>query len=267
MTGRRSGLLAGAFSALTVTSVASLALATLTALALGASPATAAVKSAIDPSSLPGIGASEQVVLVTASNSRTSYATVRTYERAKDGSWRPVMGAVAARIGYSGLAPQRDRRQGTGKTPAGTFAITTTLGRIANPVTRMPYQQFDRNDAWTYNPRYPATYNMFQSANRSWSSFGNYVEHLWSYGNQYRYIAVLDYNLPKGEVTTRKDGVRRTSTPANTAKGGGIFLHVSAGTATAGCVAVSQARMTSIMGWLDPAKHPVIVIGTTSDLS
>jgi L,D-peptidoglycan transpeptidase YkuD (ErfK/YbiS/YcfS/YnhG family) len=254
---------------LTRTSIAltSLAVGSLAAVALGSAPATAAVRSAIDPSTLPGIGSSEQVVLVTASNSRTSYATVRTYERAGDGSWRPVMKAVPARIGYSGLAPERVRLQGTGKTPSGTFAITTTLGRVASPATRMPYQQFDKNDAWTYNPKNPATYNMFQSADRAWSGFGDNVEHLWSYGSQYRYIAVLDYNLPTGAITTGKDGVRRTSAPANTTKGGGIFLHVSAGTATAGCVAVSRARMTSIMEWLDPAKHPVIVIGTTAALT
>ena len=258
----RWGLLARSSIAL-----ASLAVGSLAAVALGSSPATAAARSTIDPSALPGVGSSEQVVLVTAGDSRTSYATVRTYERLANGSWRPVMGPIAARIGFSGLAPAPDRRQGTGKTPAGTFAITTTLGRSANPSTKMPYQQFDRNDVWTYNPKYPATYNMFQSANRSWRSFGEYVEHLWSYGNQYRLIAVLDYNLPTGNVTTGADGVRRTASPANTAKGGGIFLHVSNGNATAGCIAVSRARMTSIMGWLDPAKHPVIVIGTMSALT
>jgi L,D-peptidoglycan transpeptidase YkuD (ErfK/YbiS/YcfS/YnhG family) len=31
--------------------------------------------------------------------------------------------------------------------------------------------------------------------------------------------------------------------------------------ATAGCVAVPEARALSISQWLDPAKRPVIVIG------
>ena len=34
-------------------------------------------------------------------------------------------------------------------------------------------------------------------------------EHLWSYGRQYNYVAVMDYNLPGGPIRTGADGVRR----------------------------------------------------------
>jgi L,D-peptidoglycan transpeptidase YkuD (ErfK/YbiS/YcfS/YnhG family) len=158
------------------------------------------------------------------------------------------------------MVPASDRRQGTGKTPIGAFPIVTTFGRLANPGTEMPYVKFDRNDAWTYNPRSPSTYNLFQTANRSWRSFGSYVEWLWRYGSQYNYVAVMDYNLPKGEVRTGADGIRRAANPANTAKGGGIFLHVSNGKATAGCIAIPQAQMAKVMRWLDPAKKPIVVV-------
>ena len=225
-----------------------------------APPAAQAAPGAFDPSSLPSIGESSQVIVVTAANTRTSYAKVRAYEKKADGTWSTVIDATPARLGYSGSVKGSARRQGTGKTPIGTFAIVTTFGRLADPGTRMPYVKFDRNDAWTYNPRSPSTYNLFQTANRSWRSFGEYVEWLWSYGSQYNYVAVLDYNLPKGEVRTGADGIRRAENPANTAKGGGIFLHVSNGKVTAGCIAIPQAQMAQVMRWIDPAKQPVVVV-------
>jgi hypothetical protein len=44
-------------------------------------------------------------------------------------------------------------------------------------------------------------------------------------------------------------------------RGSGIFLHVQGSGATAGCVAVPEARALSFSQWLDPAKRPVMVIG------
>ena len=78
-------------------------------------------------------------------------------------------------------------------------------------------------------------------------------------GRQYDYVAVMDYNLPRGEITTGPDGVRRAKTPADTRKGGGIFLHVSKGEPTAGCIAVNERTMKRILRWLDPAANPVII--------
>jgi L,D-peptidoglycan transpeptidase YkuD (ErfK/YbiS/YcfS/YnhG family) len=126
--------------------------------------------------------------------------------------------------------------------------------------------QFDRNDAWTYNPRRPATYNVFQTVDASWRTYGDQVEHLWQHGRQYRYVAVLDYNLPDGPIRTGPDGVRRTATPADTRAGGGIFLHVTDGRSTAGCIAIPQRAMRDVLSWLDPSRRPVIVIGPESDM-
>ena len=238
---------------------AALTFSACTLLAL-APPAAQAAPGTFDPSSLPGIEGSSQVIVVTAANTRTSYAKVRAYEKQTDGTWSTVIDATPARLGYSGSVKASARRQGTGKTPIGTFSIVTTFGRLADPGTRMPYVKFDRNDAWTYNPQSPSTYNLFQMADRSWRSFGDNVEWLWRYGSQYNYVAVLDYNLPKGEVRTGADGVRRAENPADTTKGGGIFLHVSNGKVTAGCIAIPQAQMAKVMRWIDPAKQPVVVV-------
>ena len=214
------------------------------------------------PSRLAHVATAGQVIVVTSPSSTSSYASLRAYERDGNGGWTQVVGATPARLGWSGLALAGQRRQGTGKTPAGTFAIVSAFGRKADPGTALPYRQFDRNDAWTYNPRYPSTYNIFQSVDRSWSGYGGYVEQLWSYGSQYDYVSVLDYNLPDGPITTGPDGVRRTSDPANTRAGGGIFLHVTNGKVTAGCIAIPEGAMRGVLQWLDPDRQPVIVVGT-----
>ena len=223
-------------------------------------PAQAVNSAAVDPADL-NVGSARQLIIVTAPNWRSRTGQVTAFERDADGGWQEVLGPTPAMLGYSGLAPSSERRQGTGKTPTGTFRIVSTFGRKPNPGTSMPYRQVDRNDAWTYDPRVPSTYNMMQTVRRSWKAYGGYVEHLWSYGVQYDYVAVLDYNLPRGEIRRGADGVRRTEQPADTSKGGGIFLHASNGTVTAGCIAIPVQQMRDITAWLDPAKEPVIVIG------
>lgn len=240
------------------------AVATTAAVVGSAAPAQAVPE--FHPSRLSSIGDARQVVVVTAPSWRSTTGTLRTYERTTGGDWRVVVEATPAFLGYGGLAPAERRRQGTGTTPAGTFGIISGFGRSADPGATLPYRRVDRDDAWTYNPRVPATYNLFQDAPVSWSSYGNYVEMLWSYGRQYDYVAVLDYNLPDGEVTRNARGVRRTSDPADIRAGGGIFLHVSKGEPTAGCISVARPTMKSILRWLDPAKDPALVVGPTGTL-
>ena len=174
---------------------------------------------------------------------------------------------VPAFVGARGIVPGASRRQGTNTTPAGTYAITSGFGRKSNPGTSLPYVKVDQDDAWTYNPKVPGTYNVFQTAPVKWASYGRYVERLWKMGRQYNYVAVLDYNLPDGTITTDARGIRRTDEPANTQAGGGIFLHVSKGEPTAGCISISEGSMRRVMDWLDPERKPVIVIGKAKALA
>jgi L,D-peptidoglycan transpeptidase YkuD (ErfK/YbiS/YcfS/YnhG family) len=204
---------------------------------------------------------------VSSSDYRSVHARLSTYQRGVDGTWSAIERNVPAFVGAHGIVPGATRHQGTGTTPAGTYEISSAFGRLANPGTALPYVKIDTNDAWTYSPRFPGTYNMFQSASVSWNSYGKYVEHLWKLGRQYDYVAVLDYNMPRGPITADARGIRRTSEPADTRAGGGIFLHVSKGEPTAGCISIDEPVMRRVMTWLDPAKKPVIVIGRADALS
>lgn len=205
------------------------------------------------------VGDARQVIVVEAPKWSATEGTLTAYERSGD-SWSVVQPTVRAQLGYGGLVRGDERRQGTGTVPTGVFDILSGFGRKPDPGTELDYVQVDRNDAWTYNPKVPSTYNVFQTADRSWKSYGGYVEELWNMGMQYDYVAILDYNLPAGPISTDARGIRRSSNPPNTSRGGGIFLHVDNGNKTAGCIAVKRSVMRDLMEWLDPNEDPVIVI-------
>lgn len=214
---------------------------------------------ALDPSRYAGIEGAQQVIVVTAPRLSATHGTVRAFESDGEG-WKTVLDATSAQLGGQGLIAGTERRQGTGKTPLGTYGIEWAFGRAEDPGTAMHYVAIDRNDAWTYNPKVPSTYNVFQTAPNRWSGYGRYVERLWGYGRQYDYVLVLDYNLPPGPIVRDANGIRRSTTPADTRRGGGIFLHVTNGKVTAGCVAIPRNDMAALVRWLDPAKDPVVVI-------
>ncbi len=178
------------------------------------------------------------MVVVEAPRWSSTEGTLTAFEKRR-GGWTITQPTVRAQLGYGGLVRGDKRRQGTGTVPTGVFDILRGFGRKADPGTSLTYVQVDRNDAWTYNPRVPSTYNVFQTVDRSWNSYGGYV------------------------ITTGAKGVRRNSTPPDTSRGGGIFLHVDNGNKTAGCIAVKKKVMRNLMKWLDPKKDPVIVIRVT----
>ena len=66
----------------------------------------------------------------------------------------------------------------------------------------------------------------------------------------YNYSAVIAYN------TARTPG-----------RGSAIFLHVSTGGGTAGCVSLPTSELLDVLRWLDPALGPRIIMGTESTVT
>ena len=199
------------------------------------------------PYSLTHLGDAQQVVVVTTDSWSDTTGTLRAFELRHGWDWCRVIAPVKARVGYTGFAWAKDRKQNTGKTPAGTFALPWAFGNSADPGTALPYRSVDGNDYWAYDPRSPSTYNRWLEHGLG-SVRADWAEHLAAFGSQYAHAVVVDYNLPTA------------TTNPNTSKGGGIFLHVNGTGATAGCVSVSKTDMLRIIRWLDPGKHPVIVM-------
>jgi len=74
---------------------------------------------------------------------------------------------------------------------------------------------------------------------------GSPNEHLRYETPFYNYAVVIDYNR----------------FPVYQGAGSAFFLHVTDGAATAGCVAIPQATLVTLMRWLTPAAQPRILIG------
>ena len=189
----------------------------------------------------------QQMVIVTAPNASSTSATLFTFE--DDGSgWHQVFSPMAAVAGRNGWLPGADRREGDGTSPEGLYAIGATMyGTGPNPGTQFPYHQLICGDWWDEDPGSP-TYNSFQHvACGSTPPFGGDSEALWTEGNAYPSMAVVDFN-----------------TPPNGPLGSAIFLHASVGGSTNGCISLPYADLLEVLSWLNPARHPAIAIGPDS---
>ena len=165
--------------------------------------------------------------------------------------------AIAIVLGYAlpgvanagGVVAGATRKQNTDTTPSGTYPMTQAFGVAANPGTAMPYLHAGSCDWWDEDQR-SRFYNEHVDACTTRTDYaltttGTYSsEHLVDYAGQYRYAVVVDFNRP--------DPVP--------GRGAGIFLHVNGTGATAGCVSVPLATMTTVIRWLSPGQHPRIAI-------
>jgi L,D-peptidoglycan transpeptidase YkuD (ErfK/YbiS/YcfS/YnhG family) len=185
---------------------------------------------------LPYSGPANQVVTVDAANPSSTTATVRAWNRSGSG-WEPATGPIPAMVGSQGIG---QASEWAARTPAGAYSLTQAFGRQPNPGTRLPYFQSGWWDWWNENSGSPG-YNthMVQP-----SSPGGASENLYGAGPVYDYAVNIDYN-----------------TAGIAGAGSAFFLHVTNGRPTAGCVAIPASDLTTIMRWLDPNQHPVIVIG------
>ena len=200
----------------------------------------------------PAVGDAEQLVVVHAAQQTDTEATAETFEK-RDGAWHTVAGPMPARLGRAGLSEAH--REGDGTTPVGVFTMHEAFGIKALNGLALPYRIVGPDDWWVSDSSKPAIYNTWQTTTPD--EHGNPTrwdpadaEHLSTFGTAYNYAAVIDYNRPP-DVETPKPG-----------NGSAIFLHVATGKPTSGCVAIASDALVSILKWLDPTKHPRIVIGT-----
>ncbi len=185
------------------------------------------------------------LTVVAASTSRTT-AYLQAWTKAAGGGWWRVGPAIIANLGSQGMT--RFPSESKSATPMGSFTLTRAFGRNSDPGTALPYTKTSPADWWISQSG--ALYNTQQHC---WSgcSFnqGSPNEHLFYETPYYRYAVVIDYN-------TRNAG------PVRQGAGSGFFLHVSVGSPTAGCVAIPEGNLVSIMRWLRPSASPRILIGT-----
>ncbi len=191
------------------------------------------------------IGESEQLIFATNRDSSSSLVTIRAVER-NDGIWQPVFPKFAGSIGEMGFAAIDHKREGDGKSPSGVFPLGIAFGYDPSAETRMPYRQATENDFWVDDVN-SEDYNKWVQGAPNAASW----EKMRRDDDQYKYGVVIEYNM----------------SPIVKGKGSAIFLHVwKDGGATLGCVSMSEEMILKILGWLDPAKKPLIIMGKESEL-
>jgi L,D-peptidoglycan transpeptidase YkuD (ErfK/YbiS/YcfS/YnhG family) len=188
---------------------------------------------------------SDQLITVQASTYRTTYASLRLWARAGDGCFVPVAGPWTARLGVNGLKDRR--REGDGTTPTGAYGIGPVMyGSAPNPGVRYRYHRVRCGDWWVEDPASPH-YNTFQHVPcGTRPPFRTNPPGLWQDPVAYRHLAVIQFNMR----------------PVVPGRGSAIFLHVSKGRPTAGCISLPLGRLLTTLRWLRPAKRPLIAVGT-----
>jgi L,D-peptidoglycan transpeptidase YkuD (ErfK/YbiS/YcfS/YnhG family) len=192
---------------------------------------------------LPGLGASfrakipagtGQVLLARGASATTNTVTVVLYTRTAAGTWLP--GATWS--GHNALDGwTTDHHDGDLHSPIGAFTLTDAGGLYANPGTKLPY---------------------LQSSEFKDLSTGFEGESL---ADAFDYVVAINYNHVPG---TSPLSPQR---PMGESKGGGIWVHVDHGGPTHGCISIPQVDMVALLKALDPAKHPVIVMGDAAALA
>jgi L,D-peptidoglycan transpeptidase YkuD (ErfK/YbiS/YcfS/YnhG family) len=191
------------------------------------------------------IGESEQLIFATNKDSSSSIVTIHAVERNND-VWQIVFPAFTGSIGEKGFAAMGDKRERDGKSPSGIFPLGIAFGYDPSVATKMPYRQATEDDFWVDDVN-SEDYNKWVKGKPNAASW----EKMRRDDDQYKYGVVIEYNTG----------------PIVKGKGSAIFLHAwRDGGPTLGCVSMPEEMVLKILDWLDPAKKPLIIMGTEAEL-
>ncbi|MFJ9946923.1 L,D-transpeptidase family protein [Kitasatospora sp. NPDC091207] len=192
---------------------------------------------------IPGLGATftaqipaetTQVVLASGQGKDANKTAVTLWTRTAEGRWLAgeTWQGHNANKGWT-----TDHNEGDLRSPIGVFTLTDAGGRKADPGSRLPY---DKDADFVVSGR------------------GFAGEPL---AGSFDYVVAINYNRVPGNSPLDP---RR---PSGSTKGGGIWIHVDHGGPTHGCVSVPEDKMAQLIRTLDPAAHPVIVMGDSDSLA
>ena len=195
---------------------------------------------AVVPEFAHKVGSRVQQVLLVSGSSTNSSAQLDLWETSGT-SWVKKSSHTAV-VGKNGLASANEKSEGDNKTPRGTYALGPAFGYASRQNTKMDYRQLTDDDYWVDDPR-SSQYNRWVKGRPAANSY----EKLKRSDQLHQLGIVILYNTD----------------PVVAGKGSAIFLHVwrEYNIGTAGGVAVSLGALQEILQWLEPSKHPHIVIG------
>jgi L,D-peptidoglycan transpeptidase YkuD (ErfK/YbiS/YcfS/YnhG family) len=185
-----------------------------------------------------------QEIVVEVGSASSTVAALTLFE-VSAGVATKVLGPVSARVGRNGV--KRNRREGDGTTPLGSFGISGAFGVAESPRVVLPYRRVKDGDCWISDVT-DGFYNQWVTRKQC----GRQNEDLRRIAlvGPYQLALTTDYN----------------SSPIVVGKGSAIFIHVHAHDGagrtkpTSGCVSVSRSVMKKLFALLDPAKNPRVTI-------
>ncbi len=193
-----------------------------------------------------GVGSATQVIAVSAAAYGRTVAMLTAYQYDATG-WHEVFGPWQADVGYAGFAPPGQKREGDGRTPSGSFGLDFFFGVLGNPGVQFPFRPITgRNIVWDDDPSSPL-YNQWVDTDTA--NAGAAPEPMDV--SAYDYGAVVAYNMA----------------PVVPGAGSAIFLHVSDGGPTVGCVSLPTSELLAVLRWLNPADQPRIIMGTAATIA
>jgi L,D-peptidoglycan transpeptidase YkuD (ErfK/YbiS/YcfS/YnhG family) len=199
-------------------------------------------------SQLASTRSATQLVTVVAASRRSTRGTLRLWRKSSD-CWLAFDGPWTAWLGARGVSAER--HEGDRTTPAGAFGFRRVMYGVGpNPGVRFAYHRIVCGDWWVEDPR-SAYYNRFRHVRcGSKPPFKVTSEDMSRSPTAYRHLAVIDFN----------------TNPIVRGRGSGIFLHVSTGRPTLGCISLRRARLLAVLRWLRPDAKPLIVIGDRTQI-
>ncbi len=195
---------------------------------------------------------SEQLILIVSDDFNTTQAVLTRYEKQQDlfvqvGEKSPVnlgRNGLAWGIGEQGFIPKEDepaKREGDGRAPAGIFRLSKAFGYAPQLDTKMPYVQANK-ELICVDDSGSKDYNKILDINAS------------DQPKSFEWMRRDDELYKIGLIVEHNSGGKRGA-------GSCIFFHIrkSKDAPTAGCSAMREEDLSTILKWLDPAKEPKVV--------
>lgn len=195
------------------------------ALAVTAAPPSGAVTPWFDGK----VGAASQVLSVVGTGG--SVGKMDVWQRGPAG-WQPVGTGIPVHLGSAGLAPEA--RDNVPATPMGVYSLDFAFGTQPSPGGGLKYYQTTPDYWWSADG---PTYNTMQVCKKADCPFDTSP----ASGTENLYIPAYAHALVMGVNKERIPG-----------HGGAFFVHTTNGAPTAGCVALDDATLVTIIKWLQP---------------
>jgi len=194
---------------------------------------------------------SSQLLVVTTQDWHAKNGTLQRYEK-NNKKWEKVGQPMSIILGRNGLGwglglhhtpsnAQYIKKEGDGKAPAGLFALGHGFGYAPYPI-EFPYTVYkrtnhcvdDSNSKW---------YNQIVDSNKMQKDYKSF-EHMKLNNDQYKYGITVEHNSNQTAYA-----------------GSCIFMHIRSGDGkgTAGCTAMNERGIMTILKWLKKEKKPLLL--------